>query len=175
MNILQPKYPASARSIDSVGGTAASPETFQFVYQSVLDFIRRQYHVIAFVAAITIAMGFIYVLTTPPSYTATATMIIDTKKLQIFQQQSLFTDAPMDLGAIESQVEILKSERIALDVIKKLHLDEDPEFLNSGGGLVGTLLSSVMGLFAFIEPSSEGGSGTSLQVSARRVLGAFQS
>ena len=173
MNILQPKYLPSARSIDSAGGTAASPETFQFAFQSALDLIRRQYQVIAIVTAITIAMGFIYLFTTPPSYTATATMIIDTKKVQLFQQQSMFTEAPMDLGAIESQVEILKSESIALAVIKKLHLDEDPEFRNSGGGLIGTLLSSVMGLFASIEPSSE--DGTSLQASARRVLGVFQS
>ena len=48
-----------------------------------------------------------------------------------------------------------------------------PNSVNSGGGLIGTLLSSVMGLFASIEPSSE--DGTSLQASARRVLGAFQS
>ena len=109
-------------------------------------------------------MGFLYLLTTPPSYTATATMIIDTKRVQLFQQQSMFNDMPFDTGAVESQVEILKSETIALAVIKQLHLTEDPEFVGPGTGLMGVLLSSVMGLFASNEPSSE----FALQSSARR-------
>ena len=44
------------------------------------------------------------------------------------------------VGAVESQVEVLKSESIALAVIKQLHLTEDPEFTGGGGGLIGTLL-----------------------------------
>ena len=153
--MLQSQHSQPVRSIESVGEAEASPETFQFVYQSALDFIRRQYPVIAFTAAILIAMGLIYIFTTPPSYTATATMIIDTKKVQLFQQQSMFTDLPIDTGAVESQVEILKSETIALAVIKKLHLAEDPEFINPGGGLIGSLVSGVMGLVASIGPSSD--------------------
>ena len=68
---------------------------------------------IGLAVAIMIAMGFIYILTTPPSFTATTTMIIDTKKVQLFQQQSMFSDMPIDAGTVESQVEILKSETIA--------------------------------------------------------------
>ena len=126
--MLQSQHSQPVRSIDSVGDAEASSETFQFAFQSALDFIRRQYPVIAFIAAMMIAMGLIYVFTTPPSYTATTTIIIDTKKVQLFQQQSMFNDLPIDTGAVESQVQILKSENIALAVIKKLHLAEDPEF-----------------------------------------------
>ena len=67
----------------------------------------------------------------------------------------MFNDLPIDTSAVESQVEILKSETIALAVIKKLHLTEDPEFVGPGGGLIGTLLGAVTGLFASNEPSSE--------------------
>ena len=62
---------------------------------------------------------------------------------------------PIDASTVESQVEILKSESIALAVIKKLRLTDDPEFIQSGGGLVGTLLDAIMSLFSSSEPSSE--------------------
>jgi succinoglycan biosynthesis transport protein ExoP len=152
MNMLQHEYPASVQKIGSVAEQSlASSDTFQ----STLDFILRRYRVIAVATAIAIAMGLIYVLTAAPSYTATATMIIDSKKVQLFQQQSMFSEAPIDAGAIESQVEILKSETIALKVIKQLHLDEDPEFTNPSGGLVGALLGALTGLFASDGPRSE--------------------
>ena len=83
-------------------------------------------------------------------------MLIDTKKVQLFQQQSMFSDMPIDASTVESQVEILKSETIALAVIKQLHLTDDPEFVGGGGGLIGTLLGAVTGLFSSSsEPPSE--------------------
>ena len=135
--MLQPEY-SSVRNNDGAAEMATTAE----IFQSILDFLRRQYRVIALAVAIVVAMGFIYLLTTPPSYTATATMLIDTKKVQLFQQQSMFSDMPIDASAVESQVEILKSENIALAVIKKLNLTEDPEFVRPGGGLIGTLLGT---------------------------------
>ena len=39
----------------------------------------------------------------------------------------------------------MKSENIASAVIKNLHLTSDPEFVGSGGGLLGALFSSVFG------------------------------
>ena len=112
---------------------------------------------IAFALAIAIELGFVYILTTPPSFTATATLMIDSKKIQLFQQQSLINDLPIDASTVESQVEILKSETIAQAVIDKLHLTDDPEFVSPGGGLVGAVVGAVTGLFEFgaSEPRSK--------------------
>ena len=148
--MLQPEY-SSVRNNDGAAEMAATAE----VFQSILDFLRRQYGVIGLAVAIVVTMGFIYLLTTPSSYTATATMLIDTKKVQLFQQQSMFSEMPIDAGSIESQVEILKSENIALAVIKRLNLTADPEFVSPGGGLIGTLLGLVTGSFGSYEPRSE--------------------
>src|ERR1700733_2497712 len=116
--------------------------------RSVLDFLSRRYREIGIAAAIGFTLGLVYLLTATPTYTATASMIIDSNKMQLFQQgQSAFSDAPMDTSAVDSQVEVLKSETIALAVIKQLHLTEDPEFVGSGGGLIGTLLNFVTGPF----------------------------
>jgi uncharacterized protein involved in exopolysaccharide biosynthesis len=99
-------------------------------------------------------IGAIYVVITPPSYTAQATMIIDTRKVQLFQQQSLISDVPIDAGAVDSQVEILRSENVILPVIKDLRLTEDPEFVEPRG-LVNTLFQFGMGVFNPSGPSSE--------------------
>jgi succinoglycan biosynthesis transport protein ExoP len=120
--------------------------------------------------AIAVALGFIYILTTPPMYTATASLMIDTKKVQLFQQQSMFSDMPMDAGRVESQVEILKSETVAQAVINKLHLDQDPEFVKPRAGLIGTLLGVMTGLFSF--PSSN--EPPSDFVIKRAAVGSFQ-
>ena len=136
---------------------------------AVLGFLRRQYRPIAAAVAIAITLGFIYVLTTPPTYTADASLLIDTRKAQLFQQQSMFSDAPVDTSMIDSQVEILKSESIALAVIDKLHLDQDPGFMNPPRGLVSTLMGVVMGLF-----SSHGPPPSDFDIK-RAAVSAFQS
>jgi succinoglycan biosynthesis transport protein ExoP len=134
----------------------ASPEQ---QYASFVAFVRRQAPVIVFVMLLTLALATVYIFTTPPRYTGEAVMIIDTHKSNLFQQQnSLGFDPPVDTAMVDSQVEILKSENIALSVIRDLHLTDDPEFVGSSGGLIGAvfgLVSSVTSLFVPDEPSSE--------------------
>ena len=60
---------------------------------------------------------------------------------------------------IDSQVEILKSENIALAVIKDQHLIDDPEFVGPGTGLIGGVFNFISAvtatLFGSDKPSSE--------------------
>src|SRR5438067_5893888 len=109
------------------------------VLQKAIKFVRRQYVVIAVALAITTMLGIVYLITTPPSFSAFAKMIIDTRKVQLFQQQSVMGDLGIDSVAVESQVEILKSQNIALSVVKENHLTENPDFVGSDGGLWQTI------------------------------------
>src|SRR5689334_14467070 len=93
----------------------------------LLRLIRRQFTVILFVTLLTLALGVSYVVTARPSYTAQAQLLIDARKVQVFQQQSVLGDSPIDAAQVESQAEILKSENIASAVIKNLNLTNDPE------------------------------------------------
>jgi polysaccharide biosynthesis transport protein len=104
-------------------------------------FSRRQYLVVIFCALLAILLGLIYLQHTPPRYTAHAAMIIDTRKGQVFQNQSILADAPIDLAGIESQVQIVKSENVAASVIKGLHLTEVPEFVGGAPGSIDRLLA----------------------------------
>jgi len=129
------------------------------LYAAAVAFIKRQYHVIIFVTLLVMGLGVVYVFTEPPRYTATAEMIIDTHRLQVFQQQSpVNVDLSVDTAAVDSQVEILKSENIALSVVKEQHLADDSEFVGSSGGLVSAVfgvIGSISNIFSSAEPPSE--------------------
>ena len=75
-----------------------------------------------------ILLGALYAFTAPPTYTAEATILIDPRKVQLFPGAT-FAEGQVDSPTLESQVELLKSERVGLAVIKKLGLSEDPEFI----------------------------------------------
>jgi len=102
-----------------------------------------------------VILALLYLFTAAPQFTSTASMVIDTRKVQLFQQQSVLGDIAVDSATVETQVEILKSENISLAVIRDLHLIEDPEFTGNGGGLLGTVLSSVTSIFSSGTASSE--------------------
>jgi succinoglycan biosynthesis transport protein ExoP len=124
------------------------------LFKVCVGFLQRQYRVIVLVFFAIMAVAVTYLFTTPSSFTGLAKLMIDARKVQLFQQQSVLGEAPPDPGLIDSQVEVLQSENVALAVIKELHLTEDPEFLWPRVGLfsaikgwVLTLVDSVSNLF----------------------------
>ncbi|MBB4260154.1 polysaccharide biosynthesis tyrosine autokinase [Bradyrhizobium sp. CIR3A] len=114
---------------------------------SYLDIIRRQFPTMVAIVSACVILALLYLFTAAPQFTSTATMVIDTRKVQLFQQQSVLGDIAIDSATVETQVEILKSENISLAVIRDLHLTEDPEFTAGGAGLFGAIVGSIAGLF----------------------------
>ena len=100
----------------------------------VFGFLRRHYVMILSVALVVLASAAVYVFTTPRSFTAQASLLIDTRKIQVFDRPPLLGEMNLDFMAMESQIQLLKSDNLALAVIKKLHLTEDPEFVGSKNG-----------------------------------------
>ena len=88
------------------------------IVSSVVGFIRRQYPIVLATLAAALLVGACYLLIMRSTYTAQSTLIIDTRKIQAFQSQSLFNEVPIDSPAVESQVEIIKSDNIARSVIR---------------------------------------------------------
>src|SRR5262249_31060233 len=76
-------------------------------------------------------------------------------------------------ATVESQIEILKSENIALSVIKDLHLIEDPEFVGSTGGVIGAVMGLIPNFFAPPNESKSEESKSELELTLR-ALGVFQ-
>jgi succinoglycan biosynthesis transport protein ExoP len=117
------------------------------LYAATTGFLRRQGRVIAVVTALAIGVGCLYVSLTPPKYSGRAVLLIDTHKNRVFEpQQSPLGDLPIDSATVDTQIEVLKSERIALAVIEKLHLDLDPEFNSPSPGVMGFVLGHILSL-----------------------------
>ncbi|RXH09191.1 polysaccharide biosynthesis tyrosine autokinase [Bradyrhizobium guangzhouense] len=122
---------------------------------SYVDTLRRQFPTIVAISSACVIVALLYLFTAAAQYTSTATMVIDTRKVQLFQQQSLIGDVAIDSATVETQVEILKSENISLAVIRDMHLIDDPEFTGRGGGIVGAIIQSATGLFTSGQAASE--------------------
>ena len=110
-----------------------------------LGIVRRQIFLVLAFALLGVALGAIYVLKSPPKYTATVTLLADTRKIELVQQPTVYNEASIQsVGAMETQVELLRSDEVALRVIKKLNLSEDPRFIESHHqSVIRSLLHSV--------------------------------
>jgi succinoglycan biosynthesis transport protein ExoP len=117
--------------------TAMSPSD---LLASLKSLARRRFGIIVLIFSLSVICGAIYLYITPPQFLAQAELLIDTRKAQLFQQQSVVGDSSVDSTAVDSQIEVLKSEAIAASVVKQLHLTSDPEFVGSKPGILGTIL-----------------------------------
>src|SRR3981081_4074491 len=117
-------------------------DSFQETLSWMMKVFRRQLRLIVVVVLLSCALGGAYLLTTPKRFSSMAEMVIDSRKTQLLQQQNpMGIEAPVDSAMVDSQVEIMKSESIALAVIKDLRLKENSEFVGSSGGLSSAVLN----------------------------------
>src|ERR1700676_4017101 len=128
--------------------TAMSPSD---LLAALKNLTRRRFGIIVLIFSLSVMCGAIYLYTAPPRFMARAELLIDTRKAELFQQQSVIGEAAVDSTAVDSQIEVLKSEAIAASVVKELHLTSDPEFVGSKPGIFGTFL----GFLAPTVPASE--------------------
>jgi succinoglycan biosynthesis transport protein ExoP len=98
-------------------------------FEFILDFLRRRLWTILLFVALFTSVAIAYFFLVPAPYTAVATLEIDTRRFQLFQQPGAYGEQLIDSSsAVESQLEVLKSENIALKVIQDLKLADDPDF-----------------------------------------------
>jgi capsular exopolysaccharide synthesis family protein len=113
-------------------------------------FVRRQMSILLFLPLLSVAVALLYLALVTPKFTAEAVLLVDPKRTDGSTQSN-----PGDFGSaasfMDSQVEILKSEKIALSIINSLQLTKEPEFVGLGRGLVGI----AMGLISLLSGSGQ--------------------
>ena len=125
------------------------------VIDDVFGLLRRNLLIIFCTTLIGIAIGLAYVVYAPPLYSANAQIILDTRKLQVFQQQPVIADAPLDIASVESQMQILQSKAIALSVVRNLKLANDPTFIEQSQGVVSWLFGLLTNRSSLAAPLSD--------------------
>jgi polysaccharide biosynthesis transport protein len=96
-----------------------------------LLFLRRRFITIGVVTALVLSLAVIYLRVTPPTFTATAQVMLDVRKSQLDDQRPL-NDGQLSSPQIESFVQVVKSENVISAVVKSLRLYDDPEFVAQG-------------------------------------------
>jgi len=107
----------------------------------IRDFLGREWRLIAAVTGFAIVLGAVYIAMSPSRYTAQTDMIIDTKRVTWTQAEMASENRALEDASVESEIETTKSEKVATAVIRRLHLNEDPEFIGAGRGLTRRIFS----------------------------------
>jgi succinoglycan biosynthesis transport protein ExoP len=113
--------------------------------------VRRQFAVIASIAAAATSLGALYAFMAPPTYTAESTVVIDPRRVQLFPKAT-FSESQIDSPALESEIELVRSEPVALSVINDLGLAKDPAFLGSQG-IFGAVIEFASHFFPASKPT----------------------
>ena len=123
--------------------------------ERVVDIVRRQWPLITAILAGTLTLIILYLLTATPMYTANARILMDTRQTQVLDKDSGVTNALIDPGFVDSQVEILNSDDLILSIVRKLKLTDDSEFNGSDPGLIPLVIGKVLSLFSSDGPPSQ--------------------
>lgn len=94
----------------------------------IICFLRLYVGSIAACVALGVLGTGFYVATTDRIYTATAQILIEPRLPQLLLQQSAEVNLSLDTAQVESQLAVMRSEKIAMMVIDELKLLDDPKF-----------------------------------------------
>lgn len=91
---------------------------------------RRQMHVVALLAALGLALGVVYLVLTPSLYTASTHILLDDSLTKFAEDRDRPPVGVQADAMVLSEVEILKSGRLARTVAKAVGLQENDAFLD---------------------------------------------
>jgi len=96
---------------------------------------KRWFWVIAGCVLATTALAVVSIWLTVPTYVASAQLLIEPPRQQLLSLNGQYVELTIDSAQVASQIAILRSDRIANEVIDHLGLLHDPEFSDGSGQL----------------------------------------
>jgi polysaccharide biosynthesis transport protein len=118
----------------------APPANLGQQLDSLRGFLQRRYRAIFIGLVIPLPFGAFFAFTSPKTYTATATMTIESRKGPMDSQANV---APLDAAWFETHLQNLKSVNVLGYVVKQLNLSNDPQFLRTDAAPLERLWSRI--------------------------------
>jgi succinoglycan biosynthesis transport protein ExoP len=129
----------------------APPEQDGLDFASLFEAARRRYAVFLSVFVIVMALAVVLTFHQKPSYTATSTVMMDPRQLQLVQPArttAASEDLPLNTEAVTTQVQLLQSRSLAEQVVNQLHLDQDPTLTRPKRGMLGRTMEALTKLIS---------------------------
>lgn len=133
----------------------------------LMVFRRRLWPFLISILVVLAAVAVVLYRTTPV-YVATASILIEPRKTEAIDLQSVVKGLPADTNVVDTQTQIIGSPATALAVVKHLRLERDPEFAGEDRG-------ESAGLSDKTGKSPDASSSPSMTPSERRAVSALLS
>jgi len=108
---------------------ARAPETVSPF--RVIDVLWRRRLLIFSIVVVLMAGAAVQIASLVPAYDARALILIDTRRNAMTDLQAIVTGSQSDLLQVQTQVDILRSPALAIDVARRLDLIREPEFASA--------------------------------------------
>ena len=120
---------ASSRRL--FAGAASGPDDTVDL-STVLAILRRQWWVIALVTALFLGLAGAYATMTPKTWRTSTRVLLDPREKQIVGNDVARAPQSVELGWVETRLELVKSYAVLAEVVKKERLADDPDVVGTG-------------------------------------------
>lgn len=96
--------------------------------QGIVRAVRRRLSLMMAVFLLTFAAIAVLTFQLTPVYSATASVIVNTRDSRVIDIGAVISGMPADTAFLDTEVEILRSRALATKVVRRLDLMEDPDF-----------------------------------------------
>ncbi|UYN97258.1 MAG: polysaccharide biosynthesis tyrosine autokinase [Enhydrobacter sp.] len=107
---------------------------------------RRKWHLTG-VTALVCALAALVLLQITPQYRATALVMLDTRKAKVTNTADVLSGLSVDVAAVQTEIEVLRSATLLGHVVDKLRLDLDREYGAAPPGTLSLVTGQVRALY----------------------------
>jgi uncharacterized protein involved in exopolysaccharide biosynthesis/Mrp family chromosome partitioning ATPase len=120
-------------------GEAPRPLIASFTAGRAVAFLRMNVRRISLIALALFALGIVVLMIVPTRYAATALVVVDPREQRVTSEQDVLPGIGQDAAALQSLIEIAKSDGFLRPLIEQLKVAEDEE-ISSGETEISRLL-----------------------------------
>src|SRR5215471_15128299 len=127
-------------------GELPRPRTYDDARAFLRLLNRRKWH-IAGVTVLVCALAGAILTQLMPEYRATALVMLDTRKAKVTNTPDVVGGLTLDIPAMQTEIEVLRSVSLLGRVVDKLRLDQDPEYGAKPIGPLGLAIREVRSIY----------------------------
>lgn len=113
-------------------------------------FNRRKWQLIGVVVLICILTALV-LLQLKPEYRATSLVMLDSRKAKITNTTDVLGSITVDISAVQTEIEVLKSANLLGRVVDKLKLGQDVEYGAVPPGIVGMIAAQIRSIYEMLD------------------------